>query len=178
MSMTLIEHYEVPSGGITNFTFSSIPQTYTDLYCVFSLRSTLLGGFADIGFRLNGATTNYSGRALRTRSNILSSVNAAGTYIVCYEASGDTATSNAFGNGSLYISNYTSSNAKSISAEGYSGNNSASDLQGGIVSGLWDDSAAVTSLTIIDANGEDFMQYSSFTLYGITAGSDGTTTVS
>lgn len=178
MTMSLIEHYEVPSGGVTNFTFSDIPQTFTDLYCVFSLRSTVLVGFTDIGFRLNGATTNYSGKFLRSRSGAVQTGNAAGTYIVCYGGAGDTATSNTFGDGSLYITGYATSNAKAISAQGHSENNNSTDVQGGLVAGLWNDSAPVTSLTILDANGTDFVQYSSLTLFGILAGSDGITTVS
>lgn len=52
-----IATYTTSTGGITTYTFSSIPSTYTDLVLIGSGRS----GNGDFSIRLNGDTaTNYS----------------------------------------------------------------------------------------------------------------------
>ena len=52
----LIETVTVGSGGAASIEFSSIPQTYTDLKVVYSLRSTNSSVILDIQF--NGLSIN------------------------------------------------------------------------------------------------------------------------
>ena len=75
-------------------------------------------------------------------------------------------TANTFGSGDLYITNYASSNYKSISTNGVAENNGASDNYLTLANNLWSNTAAITSVTIA-ANIDNFVQYSSFYLYGI-----------
>ena len=176
--MQVIEHYEVPSGGVSSIVLDEIPDTFTDLYLVFSLRSfpTNTRGYDDMGMRLNGSTTNYSDRFLRTREGAVSSGAGSGTSLAAFSM--NRYEDNTFATGSVYIPNYTSSNPKSISNDGYSTGNTTTSVTGGILAGLWNDSTAINSITLLSLNGNSILQYSSATLYGILAGSDGTTTVS
>ena len=174
MSMTVIEHIEVGSGGAASITFSSIPQTYTDLLIVTSLR-TQQGGLAfEVFLSFNGSTTGFSARQLYgDGSTAASSTPARQAGIL----PGTATTSSTYNSGQLYIPNYASSNAKSYSLDSVTENNGTTAYQN-ILAGLWSGTAAISSLTLTNTGANNFVQYSSATLYGITAGSDGTTTVS
>ena len=172
MKKTLIERVEVGSGGAASIEFTSIPQDGTDLVLVISARSDYAG---DIGFtRVRINSNDGSGIFLRGSGSAASS----GTFssAILAESNGNTATANTFGNTQVYISNYTSSSAKSISVDAVTENNATSTRQA-LNAATSTDTNAVTSILIEDV-GDNLMQYSSASLYGITAGNDGTTTVS
>ena len=171
MSMTVIEHIEVGSGGQASITFSSIPDAYTDLYIVCSIRSTA-SNFS-VYIRPNGSVSNLSARYLQGTGSVASSFT--GTSIQALATSSSN-TANTFGNSSFYIPNYRASVAKSISSDAVSENNATEAYQR-IVAGFWNDTTPITSIQLLPDTG-DFAEHSTATLYGITAGSDGTTTVS
>lgn len=176
--MQIIQHQELASSQ-ASITFSSIPQTYTDLYLVCSLRSARATIGDDIVFRFNGDTAaNYAWRALLgSGSSVSSSANGSATlgyYGIC-SASGST--SSTFGSNGLYIPNYTSSTAKSASVDAVSEHNGTESYQF-LTANRWSGTAAITSITVFSDTGNNFVQYSSATLYGITKGSDGIVTVS
>ena len=52
----------VGSGGAANITFSSIPQTYTDLLLSLSLRGAASQSFNDNLIKFNSSTANYTNR--------------------------------------------------------------------------------------------------------------------
>jgi len=155
----------VGSGGAANITFSSIPQTYTDLLVLLSARSE--GTDGDSFFTINANSgANYSYRRLSLSDNTVttnSSSGATGGYWAFIPPS--TYTSNTFGNVSLYIPNYTSSNNKSFSVDGVSETNSTNTVSR-LVAGLWAQTSAITSLEFT-TYGADLEQYSTATLYGI-----------
>jgi hypothetical protein len=171
--MTLIEHIEVGSGGAASMTFSSIPTggTYTDLLLVYSLRPTNTN-VEGIYISFNGSTSNFSARYLEGNGSSASSGAGIARYIGAFQGT----TSNTFGNGQVYIPNFASSNAKSWSVDNVTEANQTAAYQD-IIAGLWNDTTAISSITI-SLNSATIAQYSSATLYGITAGSDGTTAVS
>jgi hypothetical protein len=177
--MQLIQHQEL-AGTQASIQFLSIPQTFTDLVVVLSGRTNRASNNSDIYWQFNGVTTStYSFRRLygdgtSATSDALSN-NSAGGFIGV--AVGANATSNTFSNLTAYIPNYTSSNAKSWSADAVNENNATATL-GEIVAGLWSGTAAITSIEIKDYNAASFVQFTSATLYGITRGSDGIVTVS
>jgi hypothetical protein len=181
--MTVIEHEEVGSGGAASIAFTAIPATFTDLYLVCSLRSSLTSGYA--GLSINGSTANFSSRLLAgTGSGALSFsyTSATVTYPIFNYIDDTNDTANTFHSACFLIPNYTSSNAKSISIDSVFENNGTTAYQQ-IAAGLWNDTDAITSLTLVSANSGldasgNFVQYSSATLYGITAGSSGGVTVS
>ncbi len=177
--MQVIQHQELASSQAT-IEFASIPQTFTDLYLVLSARTNRASVASDIYLQFNGITTaTYSFRRLYgdgTGANSDSLTNNTQGGLTAWAAAAN-ATSNTFGNSVIYIPNYTSSNAKSWSADGVTENNNTSGYQA-IYAGLWSGTAAITSIQIKDYNAASFVQYTSATLYGVLKGSDGVTTVS
>ena len=153
----------VGSGGAGTVTFSSIPQTYTDLLIKVSARGDANFPNQSYEIRLNGSTSNASGR--RIYGNGASAASDTTAYI---EGVGATATASTFSNDEIYIPNYTSSNNKSVSIDNVSENN-ATTAYAVLEAFLWSNSAAVTSIDLValNAGSQEFVQYSTFTLYGI-----------
>ena len=177
MSMTLIEHIELGSAQ-NSITFTSIPQTYTDLLVVFSLRA-VSGNHPSSSISLNTyGTGTYTRRQLAGSGSAASSNTTTESELYLSQIPAADNTANTFGNTQVYIPNYTSSATKSLSADLVSEQNATQAYQA-ITSGSWDQTAAVTSVSLQTyGRSINLAQYSSATLYGITAGSDGTTTVS
>lgn len=174
--MQLIQHQELGSAQ-ASITFSSIPQTYTDLYLQLSLRSTSAPSSTAIndgGITFNSSNSNKSGRLLYGSGSGSGGSGSYSDLYIWYPT--NLATSNTFGNINIYIPNYTGSTAKSTSHEIVTENNATFSYTM-IFAGLWNSTAAITSLEVY-SNSSTFAQYSSATLYGILKGSDGVTTVS
>ena len=161
----LISSNTVGSGGASSVTFSSIPSTYTDLKMVYSARSDRAGQTAELlAISFNGTTTNYARLVLEGNGSSVGSYKDPIRSFGIVTAS--SATSNTFSNGEIYIPNYLSSNYKSYSGDGSAENNATSaniDLDANI----WNNTAAITSIAITTYNSNNFVQYSSFYLYGI-----------
>ena len=164
MSMMHIETVVVPE-DTSSLSITGIPQIYNDLLVLISLRSHSTD--SDISFLLNGNTSNRTHRELvGTATVVTSSTN--GFFPV--DNPNTNATANTFGSAQIYISNYSATDkGKTLSFEVVT----ASTVNQ-LAAGLWDDTAAVTSFNI----SQDTLAGSTVSVYGITAGSDGTTTVS
>jgi hypothetical protein len=162
----LIEHIEVGSGGAGSITFTStstIPTDYADLVLVYSGRTDRAATDELVYLSFNGETTGFSSRELDGNGSAAFSGTVAR---LAGAANGSTSTSNTFSNVSLYFPNYRSSNNKSYSADSVLENNATFGQQI-IVAGLRTDTDPIDSITLTPANGNDFVQYSSATLYGI-----------
>jgi hypothetical protein len=166
-TMNLIAKQTVGAGGAASVTFSSIPQTFTDLKVVVSGRASTTTTGIDITF--NGSTTGYSNKRLYGTGSGVASDSAATTYISNIMINDSSYTANTFGNGEVYIPNYTSSNNKSVSVDGVSENNATTALMM-LTAGLWSNSAAITSVTL-NPNAGSFVEFSEFALYGISSSS-------
>ena len=174
--MQHIETVTVGSGGAASITFSAIPDTFTDLYVVCSVRTNRgIATFDGINIKINGSTANFSWRRLSALDGSLGSGNATNGESV-YATSAN-ATANTFGSGQIYIPNYRSSVAKSISAESVTENNATNNALD-IRAMLWNDTTAITSIELYSATSSTLQQYSSASLYGVTAGSSGGVVVS
>jgi len=157
-TFTLIEAKTLAS-AVSSVTFSSIPQTYTDLKVVFSPRSSVSAVADNMVLKLNTNTIS-SIKHLGGNGSTASSNNS--EFMV---VPGATATASTFGNTEIYIPNYTSSNNESVSVDSVSENN-ATAAYAFLDAGLYTVASAITSLEIT-ANGANFVQYSTFYLYGI-----------
>jgi hypothetical protein len=164
----LISSSTVGSGGAASIDFNSIPQTYTDLKIVFSLRTTDSGAvFARITFNGAGGTA-YQYRNLYAFSNVAYS-NADNSGIAHIESAyqnNSSLTANTFSNGEIYVPNYTLSNVKCISNDGVQESNSSTGVAIGLVAGVSTNTAAITRITLTPQAG-NFVQYSTAYLYGI-----------
>ena len=156
----------VGSGGAASIDFTSIPGTYTDLVVKLSSRSTT--GTTAVGATLNSDTgSNYTERQLEGNGSGVSS--ASGTYSSMRMGSsngGTDTTSNTFASSELYIPNYAGSSNKSASTDAVTENNT-STAYANLRALLWNNTSAITSISIKNTNGNNFVQYSTATLYGI-----------
>lgn len=149
-------------------TFSSIPQTYTDLLLRISPRTTNTSFGETIRIRPNNLTTNGSSRILRAFNNTSTSSYTYSSVLATNNSLGNTATASVFASVDVYIPNYTSSNSKSFSGDTVSETN-ASDGRVELTASLWSNSAAITSLVLDNDSGSpfSFTANSTFYLYGI-----------
>eukprot|EP00919_Chromeraceae_sp_WS-2016_P048904 GHVR01115639.1.p1 GENE.GHVR01115639.1~~GHVR01115639.1.p1 ORF type:complete len:164 (+),score=3.01 GHVR01115639.1:150-641(+) len=162
MGMQLVETIEVPSGGAASIEFTGIPQDGVDLAILLSARSDTTS--QGVKVQPNGATTNLSSRILYgTGSSAGSSTD---TVIAALTAQ-STYTANTFGTSTIYFSNYTSSSAKSISTDSVNENNATLAFQY-MVAGLWNNTAAITSVQLVPTSG-NLVEHSTASLYKITA---------
>jgi hypothetical protein len=156
----LIQTTTVGVSGAASIDFTSIPQTYTDLKIVSSLRGT--GAGSQILLTFNSSTASFSSRYLFGDGSTTSSGTLA-RYAGPFPSS--TFTASVFSNSELYIPNYTGSSNKSYSADSVTENNAVGSYLS-FVAGLWSVTSAITSITL-STDSANFAQYSSASLYGI-----------
>lgn len=170
-SRVLISSQTLGSSAAT-VTFSSIPATYTDLVLRVSARTDFASLVDTIGIKFNGATTNYSDTNINTNSSSGSGGSSRATglaYINGFRAAdGSTATSSTFSSAEFYIPSYTASQAKPMSEFNVSENNDTTAYISA-VAGLWNNTAAITSIVLNSINSANFVTGSSFYLYGLKA---------
>jgi hypothetical protein len=163
-SWTAIATTTVGSGGVSSVTFSSIPSTYTDLVIKASARSSRTDAPESyIAVRLNGATTAHTVR--RTEGSGTSVYSSTESNNWSFMVAGSARTANSFSNTEIYVPTYNSSKYKSFNVVSALETN-GSEAYMMITSGLWSSTAAVSSISIVDA-AANLVQYSSFTLFGI-----------
>ena len=167
MAMTLVSTTQVPSGGAASIEFTNIPQTGKDLLILVSTRLTT-NSASYLNMRLNGNTGNvYSWRRLVGNGSTASSDGLANdSYIIGGYGTKNNDTASTFGNTSIYISNYTSTAAKSLSFDGVSENNATSANQS-ISAASTSSTSAITSFSLINFSTDTFAQHSTVTLYTI-----------
>lgn len=164
-----IASYTVGAGGVNNFTFSSIPQTYTDLKLVLSVQVGVNYGYNqnyELNFNNDFSTTYTSNLFYAVNNTSYAGVNSMGRLVYVYLP--DTA-ANTFTNTEFYIPNYTSTTKqKSINIDGVAERNTTSNALLHLNAGLYANTAAITSLRVgIYYNPDNFSQYSTAYLYGI-----------
>ena len=154
----------VGGGGSSSVTFSSIPATYTHLQ-IRGIGS--LSGDNESRIQVNGDTgSNYAWHQLLANYAGSGSVSAsAGTSVTFIKGA---VSYDQFSPFVFDIVDYKDTNKyKTIRTLSGTNNNSAgTNSYVRFSSGLWMNTAAITSITIFPASG-NFAQYSSFALYGI-----------
>ena len=166
---TLIEAKTLTATA-ASVTFTSIPQTYTDLLLKFSCRSTSTAGadiYANLKIQFNSDTgNNYNG--ILVFSNLSSpgsgSYTAQAGNLFSY-ANGNVTTASTFSNGELYIPNYTSSNQKISSVDCVVENNATNGFVE-LAAEKWSGTSAITTIDVVSLYGLHTAN-SNFYLYGI-----------
>jgi hypothetical protein len=151
-----IDSVIVGAGGAPTISFTSIPQTYTDLVIKISARDTTDNLPVTVSF--NGSAVD-SGRTIKGNGSGAFS----GTETVFW-INPSSATASTFGSAELYIPNYTGSTVKSISIDAVTENNAATAYQF-LGAGLENGTSAITSITLTATTA--FAQHSTATLYGV-----------
>jgi hypothetical protein len=175
MTMKLIETITLSSTA-TLIQFTSIPQTYTDLYVLASLRNNRSSIAEDYAVTFNSDTTsgNYSVREILGSG---SSVTSRAGFNYGALTNSNSSTSNTFSSVSVYVPNYTGSSQKNASVDAVVENNATEAYQA-LTARLWTSTAAITALAISngDSGGSNsFVSGTTVSLYGIQKGSGGAT---
>ena len=154
--------------SVSSITFSSIPATYTHLQLRWIARSDRAAAQDFVDIRLNADTgANYAAHLLYgDGATATSTAYVSNTSVGVIFMPGSTATASVFGVGVMDILDYTNTNKYTTTRilGGADINGSGRIVLG---SGVWMNTAAVTTLTIISDNASTFSQYSKFALYGI-----------
>lgn len=143
-----------------SITFSSISQSYDTLYLYCSAKTTWTGTADDVLISYNSNNSNYWFTRISSASGV--GFGSSSTRNVLRVAGNQVA--NAFGSGEIILGQYTRSQNKRFGLQSAAaGTTSASQLLG---SGSWNNTAAITSITLTPEMGE-FMSGSNFYLYGV-----------
>jgi hypothetical protein len=165
-TMNLIAKQTVSSSGAASITFSNIPQTFTDLKLVMSARGSASGTRQNVLIQLNGSGSSFTWLGLYGFNTSVQSNTTSNNFAGNIPNSSNTA--NTFGTQEIYIPNYTSTNAKSLSID-YAVENNGTDNFLGFDADLWNPGtqAPITSITLSINSSGNFVEFSDFSLYGI-----------
>jgi hypothetical protein len=152
--------------------FTSIPSTYKHLQIRGIARSANSAAAEQGKLQMNGDTSasNYAFHSLKGNGSS-ASAEGYGTGVVAgvagvFRITANTAPANTFGVTVVDILDYTNTNKyKTVRILTGQDSNGSGDIQ--FNSGLWLNTAAVTSLSFTMQGSGNFMQYSSFALYGV-----------
>jgi hypothetical protein len=160
---------DVGAGGATSITFSSIPSTYTHLQIralAATNRTTSAQDSGKVVLNSDTGASSYGSHFLTgdgasaTASN---SINNAFMYIARF---GTTNSTNIFGGIVIDILDYANTNKyTTMRYLGATDQNGSGLIEFG--SGLWLNTAAVTTINIAPVTGTRWNQYSTFALYGV-----------
>jgi len=169
-TFTLIASSTVGSGGAANIDFTSIPSTYTDLVLKCSIRGSRSNAVDSIAIYFNNDTTSgrYPARMLYGTGSSATSYTTNTNYNDEYAyISGNSSTSNTFGNTEFYIPNYAGSTQKSVSIDSVGENNATTAFMS-LTAFLYNQTTAISRITLVPYYGSStILQYSTAYLYGI-----------
>lgn len=163
------------AASVTLGSGGSLPQTYKSLKVAISTRSSAAGGPVALCYNFNGSTSGYTGRTLvgyaasSTGSGSITTLTVSGTVYGRLGDSGVNAgnsTTSTFSNGEWTIPNYAGSTNKAWSFDSVIESNDTTNNEVEMIAGLWSNTAAITSITLIPYL-NSFAANSSFTLYGL-----------
>jgi hypothetical protein len=167
-TFTLIQAVTVGAGGAASIDFTSIPNTYTDLQVVLSVRSGASFTRRVPTLTVNGSSANdYRDLYLLGNGSSASSAQDVPPQpnMLIWDAPAANATANTFSNIGVYIPNYASTTTyKSISSDGVTEDNAAANTMA-FVAALYMQNTAISRLTFVVQG--NFVQHSTAYLYGI-----------
>ena len=164
---------QTASGSAIAVVFNNIPQTFTDLKIVASMRSAQAATFKyiSLSFNADGSSVYSSTRLVGDGSSAISArQNGDPTIYVNVSLPGSSITSNTYSSMDVYIPNYTGANFKQTVIDAVLENNATTGYQQ-ITAGLYRSTSPITSVRLeVGDYGNFFTNASTFTLYGITKG--------
>jgi len=162
----------VGAGGVATIEFTNIPQGYKHLQIRAITKNTgAFAGTLDSWMTFNSDSgSNYSFHQLQ--GNGAAAASAAGTsqtrVRIPNQSPGANSTANTFGSAVIDILDYANVYKYKTTRSLYGANDNTTNTEYRIFlhSGLWMNTAAITSITIVPETA-NFAQYSRFSLYGI-----------
>ena len=153
------------TGSSATITFSDIPQDYKHLQIRYMGRPASSGG--RLYLRMNGVSSasNYRSHALFASSTTNSSVDYTTSTAIDFQRGFDITTANAFIGGIIDLLDYTSTSKNTTIRALYGGVGNANAIH--LQSGVFRNTAAVTSLTMTNNAAINITSTSRFSLYGI-----------
>ncbi len=155
------------STNTATITFSSIPNTYTDLLLKISARTASNADYDPLYLDFNNDTaSNYSVQNLRGSGTFAEAFRLSNTNPITngYAINGSTSTANTFANCEIYIPSYLTATNKPLNI--FTAQETAATGANVVQqAALWRNNAAITSIRMY-SNGS-FVTNSSFFLYGI-----------
>ena len=161
---TEIASVTVGSGGSSSITFSSIPNTYTDLAIKILSRSNRSDTSDWMQIKPNGSTSSWTSKIITGNGSSAGSTTQAG--LAGFAMNGNTATTNTFGSADIYIPNYAGSTYKSFSVDAV-GEGNGTTAYATLYTALWADTTAISSIVLAPSYSSGFVQYTTAYLYGI-----------
>lgn len=159
------------ASSAASVSFSSIPQTFTDIVVRFSARTDYAGPNELITCTINGVGgTSYSHTTLiGNGSTVISNRNSSAAYTRIGWSVGSTATANTFGSTEIYLPNYTSIQSKPANSFSVAENNSSTTAGTyiNVNANLLSVASAISSIALVPINASNFVAGSTFHLYGI-----------
>ena len=158
----------VGAGGVNTVIFNDIPQTYKHLQIRVLARDSRSNASSNIEWRYNGDTGNNYTSHILYGAGSGSAVAAVDLNLSTQSAiriAGGTAPANVFGVGVIDILDYNNTTKHKVSRT-LSGHDQNGDGQLYFTSGLWNNTAAITSITFVPTT-TNIAQYTRFSLYGI-----------
>ncbi len=172
-AFTVIDHTEL-TGATASWSKTSIPSSYDHLLIVASIRSSKSDWDDKVDFQMgNGSLdtgTNYSDTFMYASNAAPLSDNITGrTKIDHLWVNGDDALADTFSPLKIWIPNYANTTGYKpvFCAANYMVVSVTTRWSLHVVAGLWASTSAVDCVGITET-GDDMMQYSTFTLYGVT----------
>lgn len=160
--------------GSSLITFDNIPQTYDDLYILWSGRENIHNGHLIGKMTFNNDYTNNYSDLYGYSGGSSASTNSGSNSNVSYNTQGmwnaNGSTSNTFSNSDIYIPQYKASGNKTYFSYGYGSNNGTGDYSSAFImaGGTYSGSSAITRIDFYSYQGT-YSAYdgTSFYLYGI-----------
>ena len=159
----------VLASNTASVTFSSIPNTYTDLLVRFSARSNSAGVYDSVLLTLNSDTgNNYRINTMFDYApNTPNPASQSGPTTYGF-ANGNGAAANFYGNSQIHIPNYATTSTRQISWHSVTENNATdSTFNNNMANGYYTGTTAISTLKLNPQTGTLFLATSSFYLYGI-----------
>lgn len=157
------------SSGVSSVTFSSIPNTFTDLKLVISARTNRASDEDSVGIAFNDGQGATSWVLLFNNGPSLQAGTSTGFgYGSAFagRVPATNATANQFSNLEMYIPNYSTSANKTLSTTGGFETNGANPYST-LFLNMRTLTAAISTILLVPGNGTQFVTNSSFYLYGI-----------
>lgn len=164
----LISTITVGAGGAASVSFTSIPSTYKHLQVRGVVRGNAGAATDSSLLRFNSDSgSNYTYHNLSGNGATAGSAGIAPYSAIRFpECPGDTATAGMFGVVVADVLDYAST-TKYKTTRVLGGNDRNGSGQVEVDSGVWMNSAAITTMTVVPVFGTLLAQYSTFSLYGV-----------